>query len=51
LAKPDIMARLEEVQTLPRKTPVLGDEFSKLIQSQINTWTAVAKRAKVEVIV
>ena len=51
LAKPDIMARLEEVQTLPRKTPVVGDEFVKLMQSQINTWTAVAKRAKVEVIV
>jgi tripartite-type tricarboxylate transporter receptor subunit TctC len=51
LAKPDVMARLEEVQTLPRKTPVVGDEFTKLIQSQINTWTAVAKRAKVEVIV
>jgi len=45
------MARLEEVQTLPRRTPVVGDEFVKLMQSQINTWTAVAKRAKVEVIV
>jgi tripartite-type tricarboxylate transporter receptor subunit TctC len=51
LAKPDVMAALEAVQTLPRKTPVVGDEFTKLIQSQINTWTAVAKRAKVEVIV
>ncbi len=51
LAKPDIAQRLEDIQTLPRKTPVVGDEFVKLIQSQINTWTAVAKRAKVEVIV
>jgi tripartite-type tricarboxylate transporter receptor subunit TctC len=51
LAKPDVMARLEEVQTLPRRTPVVGDEFVKLMQSQINTWTAVARRAKVEVIV
>lgn len=51
LAKPDVMAALEAVQTLPRKTPVVGDEFTKLIQSQINTWTSVAKRAKVEVIV
>ena len=50
LAKPDIAARLEEVQTLPRKTLVLGDEFPKLIRSQISTWTQVAKRAKVEVI-
>ena len=51
LAKPDVMAALEAVQTVPRKTPVVGDDFTKLIQSQISTWTAVAKRAKVEVIV
>ena len=50
MAKPDMMARLEELQTLPRKTPVVGDEFVKLIRSQISTWTAVAKKAKVEVI-
>ena len=50
LAKPDIAARLEELQTLPRKTPVLGEEFPKLIRAQIATWTQVAKRAKVEVI-
>jgi tripartite-type tricarboxylate transporter receptor subunit TctC len=51
LAKADVMARLDELQTLPRKTPVLGDDFVKLIRSQIETWTKVAKRAKVEVIV
>ena len=50
MAKPDIMGRLEELQTLPRKPPVVGDEFVKLIRSQITTWTAVAKKAKVEVI-
>jgi tripartite-type tricarboxylate transporter receptor subunit TctC len=50
LAKPDIASRLEDIQTLARKTPVVGDEFVKLIQSQISSWTAVAKRAKVEVI-
>ena len=46
----DIAQRLEDIQTLPRKTPVVGEDFSKLIQSQISNWTAVAKRAKVEVI-
>ena len=51
LAKPDVMARLEDLQTLPRKTPVLGDDFATLIRSQIDTWTKVARRAKVEVIV
>jgi tripartite-type tricarboxylate transporter receptor subunit TctC len=50
LAKPDIAARLEDLQTLPRKQPVVGDEFVKLIRSQIDTWTRVARRAKVEVI-
>lgn len=50
LAKPDVMARLEELQTLPRKAPVLGDNFTTLIRSQIDTWTKVARRAKVEVI-
>jgi tripartite-type tricarboxylate transporter receptor subunit TctC len=50
LAKPDVMARLEDLQTLPRKTPVLGDDFTAIIRSQIDTWTKVARRAKVEVI-
>jgi tripartite-type tricarboxylate transporter receptor subunit TctC len=50
LAKPDVMGRLEDLQTLPRKTPVVGEDFVKLIQSQISNWTAVAKRANVEVI-
>ncbi|MDI9333040.1 MAG: tripartite tricarboxylate transporter substrate binding protein [Cytophagales bacterium] len=51
LAKPDIAQRLVDIQTLPRRVPVLGDDFTKLIREQITTWTAVAKRAKVEVIV
>jgi tripartite-type tricarboxylate transporter receptor subunit TctC len=50
LAKPDVAARLDELQTLPRKTPVLGDEFVKLIRAQVDTWSQVAKRAKVEVV-
>ena len=50
LTKPDMAARLEDVQTLPRKTMVMGEDFNKLIRAQIGTWTQVAKRAKVEVI-
>lgn len=50
LAKPDIAARLEEIQTLPRKNAVLGSEFVKLINGQIETWRAVARLANVEVI-
>ena len=37
LAKPDIAFRLEDVQTLPRKTLQLGDDFTKLIRAQIGT--------------
>jgi tripartite-type tricarboxylate transporter receptor subunit TctC len=37
LAKPDIMAQLNDMQTLPRKTPVLGNDFAQLIQSQVST--------------
>ncbi|MFZ9432773.1 MAG: Bug family tripartite tricarboxylate transporter substrate binding protein [Burkholderiaceae bacterium] len=50
LTKPDVAARLEDIQTLPRKTPVQGEDFSKLIREQISTWTTVARKAKVEVI-
>ena len=49
-SKPDMVSRLEELQTLPRKTPVLGNDFVQLINSQIETWRAVAKLANVEVI-
>ncbi len=50
LAKPDIAARLEEIQTLPRKNAVVGTEFVKLINEQIDTWRNVARLANVEVI-
>lgn len=50
LAKPDIAARLEELQTLPRKNTVVGSEFTQLINAQIDTWRSVAKLANVEVI-
>jgi len=50
LAKPDIAARLEEIQTLPRKNAVVGTEFVQLINTQIDTWRGVAKLANVEVI-
>lgn len=49
LAKPDVAPRLEELQTLPRKNPVTGDAFVKVIREQIDTWTKVARRANVQV--
>jgi tripartite-type tricarboxylate transporter receptor subunit TctC len=50
LARPDVAMRLEELQTLPRKTPVLGDDFVKIVRSQIDSWRTVARSANVEVI-
>ena len=49
LAKPDIAPRLEDLQTLPRPQPVVGDAFVRLIRQQIDQWTGVAKRANVQV--
>lgn len=50
LAKPDVMARLEELQTLPRTPQLVGDEFVQLVRSQIDSWRAVARASNVEVI-
>ena len=50
LSKPDVASRLEEVQTLPRRAPVVGNEFVQLINAQIDTWRSVARLANVEVI-
>ena len=50
LARPDVMARLEDLQTLPRSPNVTGDDFVRLVRSQIDSWRAVARSANVEVI-
>lgn len=50
LARPDVMARLEEVQTLPRSPNVIGDDFVQLVRGQIDTWRTVARTSNVEVI-
>lgn len=50
LAKPDVAARLEELQTLPRTPNLIGDDFVALVRSQIDTWRAVARTSNVEVI-
>jgi tripartite-type tricarboxylate transporter receptor subunit TctC len=50
LAKPDVAARCEELQTLPRTPTLLGEEFVQLVRGQIDTWRAVARTSNVEVI-
>ena len=50
LTKPDVAARLEDLQTLPRNPTLLGDDFVRLIRGQIEEWRLVARTANVEVI-
>ncbi len=50
LTRPDVVARLDELQTLPRKPTVMGDDFVQLVRTQIDTWRAVARTSNVEVI-
>jgi tripartite-type tricarboxylate transporter receptor subunit TctC len=50
LVRPDVATRLDELQTLPRKPTVMGDDFVKLVREEIDTWRSVARTSKVEVI-
>jgi tripartite-type tricarboxylate transporter receptor subunit TctC len=50
LAKPDVMARLEDLQTLPRTPTLLNGDFVSLVRGQIDTWRTVARTSNVEVI-
>ena len=50
LARPDVAARLEDLQTLPRSPNPMGDDFVQLVKSQIDAWKSVARTSNVEVI-
>jgi tripartite-type tricarboxylate transporter receptor subunit TctC len=50
LAKPEVMARFEELQTLPRSPGVMGEDFVRLVKGQIDDWRSVARASNVEVI-
>ena len=50
LSRPDVMARLEDLQTLPRSPHVMGEDFVQLVRGQIESWRAVARASNVEVI-
>ncbi|CAH0211229.1 tripartite tricarboxylate transporter substrate binding protein [Roseomonas sp. CECT 9278] len=49
VARPDLMVRFEELQTLPRNPPPLGADFTALINQQIGEWTAVARQFNIVV--
>ncbi len=42
--RPELMARFEELQTLPRNPPPMGADFTAIINQQIGEWTAVARQ-------
>jgi tripartite-type tricarboxylate transporter receptor subunit TctC len=50
LARPDVAARLDELQTLPRTPNLMGDDFVQLVKAQIESWRTVARASNVEVI-
>lgn len=49
LARPDLRARLEDVQTLPRDPIPTRDAFVAIIRQQLEHWRAVARAANIEV--
>ncbi len=49
LARPELMTRFEELQTLPRTPSLLGADFVRVMQEQITEWTAVARQYNIVV--
>jgi tripartite-type tricarboxylate transporter receptor subunit TctC len=49
MARPELMTRFEELQTLPRNPPPLGAAFTGIINEQITEWTAVARQYNIVV--
>jgi tripartite-type tricarboxylate transporter receptor subunit TctC len=50
LARPDLMARFEDIQTLPRQPLLTGAAFNDAIRTQLAQWREVARAANVEVV-
>ncbi|MDB5416089.1 MAG: tripartite tricarboxylate transporter substrate binding protein [Rubritepida sp.] len=44
LARPELMVRFEDLQTLPPATPILGADFVARMRTEIAEWTGVARR-------
>jgi tripartite-type tricarboxylate transporter receptor subunit TctC len=49
LARPELMTRFSDVQTLPRNPVPTGDAFTAMIQEQLEQWRGVARAANIEV--
>lgn len=44
LARPELRARFEDLQTLPRSPAPMGADFVQIIEADRQAWTAVARR-------
>jgi len=49
LERPDLMARFQDLQTLPRRPLLTGEAFTAEIRKQIDAWRTVARAANIEV--
>jgi tripartite-type tricarboxylate transporter receptor subunit TctC len=49
VARPELMVRFEELQTLPRNPPPMGADFTAIINQQIGEWTTVARQFNIVV--
>jgi tripartite-type tricarboxylate transporter receptor subunit TctC len=49
LAKPELMARFVDLQTMPRNPPPTGSAFVEIIRKEIVEWTAVARQFNIVV--
>jgi tripartite-type tricarboxylate transporter receptor subunit TctC len=49
LARPELMARFTDIQTMPRNPPPTGGAFVEIIRKEIAEWTAVARQFNIVV--
>ncbi|NKE45701.1 tripartite tricarboxylate transporter substrate binding protein [Roseomonas frigidaquae] len=49
LQRPELKARFEELVTLPRNPPPLGEDFIRIMREDIAAWTAVARQFNIVV--
>jgi tripartite-type tricarboxylate transporter receptor subunit TctC len=49
LARPELMARFTDIQTMPRNPPPTGDAFVSIIRREITEWTVVARQFNIVV--
>jgi tripartite-type tricarboxylate transporter receptor subunit TctC len=49
LARPELMTRFTDIQTVPRNPPPTGAAFVQIMREEITAWTAVARQFNITV--